>query len=277
LIAASTIDSHVHVIDLERFPYPDGLGFKPADKGRCTVGALTETLDQHGVWGSVIVQPSGYGFDNAALIDAVNSNRERYKGIAVVDTSISDVNLSKLVDAGITGARFNLVSFDRSLLLRGAAVQLLERLKELNWIIEVYAPDDIWNVIAPTLLRSGATVLVDHFGVKNLSAGVTQPGFQAVLALGRAGNAFVKLSAPFRNSQLQDLSDLDPYVAELMHAYSIDRCLWGSDWPFAGTSRKITYHDMLVAAAKWVTSTNELQHLLWTNAHKLFRFGDESV
>ena len=79
-----------------------------------------------------------------------------------------------------------------------AAARFLARLKELGWYAQVFADDAQWPEVAPVLRDSGVKVLVDHFGVRNVAAGAGAAGFQAVLRLGRAGRAAVKLSAPFR-------------------------------------------------------------------------------
>ena len=84
------------------------------------------------------------------------------------------------------------------------------------------------------LRASGVRVLVDHFGVRDIAVGTRHPGFQAVLALGREGIATVKLSSPFPRLDAcwQGFDDLDPYVDELLKAFGVEGCLWGSDWPF---------------------------------------------
>jgi len=49
--------------------------------------------------------------------------------------------------------------------------------------------------LLPLIQASPVRLLIDHCGRPSMEAGLNQPGFQAVLELGRAGRATVKLSA----------------------------------------------------------------------------------
>ena len=58
-----------------------------------------------------------------------------------------------------------------------------------------------------------------------------QPGFDAIISLLREGLLWVKLSAPYRVSELAPgYEDLKPVVRTLVGA-NPRRVLWGSDWP----------------------------------------------
>ena len=47
------------------------------------------------------------------------------------------------------------------------------------------------------------------------------------------GKIYVKISAPYRSSELPDYSDVAP-VAKALIAANPRRILWGSDWPHPG-------------------------------------------
>ena len=49
------------------------------------------------------------------------------------------------------------------------------------------------------LAASPVPVVLDHFGGAQAAPGVGQPGFDALLDLVRSGQAYVKLSAPYRD------------------------------------------------------------------------------
>src|SRR5439155_3125661 len=134
----------------------------------------------------------------------------RFKSIAVVDPDASDRTLENLAAAGVVGVRFNLVSYDPDALSRSDSSRLLQRLKSLGWFAQIYADDAQWPAAAAVLKASGVRVLADHFGVRDVAVGTRHAGFQAVLALGRDGNAIVKLSSLFRVSHmLEGFDDLD--------------------------------------------------------------------
>ena len=66
-------------------------------------------LDGHGVAHALLVQPSGYGTDNAAMLDAIAAYPGRFKGIAVLDPRTPERELEALARRGVVGVRFNLV------------------------------------------------------------------------------------------------------------------------------------------------------------------------
>jgi predicted TIM-barrel fold metal-dependent hydrolase len=45
------------------------------------------------------------------------------------------------------------------------------------------------------------------------------------------GNTFVKLSAPYRISKMQDFSDLEPVATELLKVAGKTHVVFATDWP----------------------------------------------
>jgi predicted TIM-barrel fold metal-dependent hydrolase len=171
--------------------------------------------------------------------------------------------------------RFNLVSYDPGALSRADAPRLLQRMKAFGWFAQVYADDGQWSAAAATLRTSGIRVLVDHFGVRDIAVGTHHPGFQSVLALGREGIAIAKLSSLFRVSRMiKGFDDLDPYVDELLEAFGVRGCIWGSDWPFINVRRRPTYADVLAPLSRWLpTDSGDRACVLRHNPRRLFGFG----
>ncbi len=254
------VDCHAHIIDPVRFPFREEF---------CAV------LDRHGVSNGVLVQLSGYGTDNSANLDAMKTYPGRFKTIAVVDPDAGDRALEDLAAAGVVGVRFNLVSYDPDALTRPDTPRLLQRLKSLGWFAQVYADDAQWPDAAAVLKASGVRVLVDHFGVRDIAVGTRHAGFQAVLALGREGNAIVKLSSLFRVSRMiEGFDDLDPFADELLTAFSVDHCIWGSDWPFINVPRRPNYADLLTPMSRWLPDPGDRACVLARNPRRLFGFAD---
>ncbi|HEX3499572.1 MAG TPA: amidohydrolase family protein [Stellaceae bacterium] len=269
------IDCHTHIIDPARFSFADGPGYKPRADESGAREAFCATLDAHEVGHAVLVQPSCYGFDNAAVLDAMATNPGRFKAIAVLDPRTPEAMLASLAERGVVGVRFNLVSYERDALTAPSAERFLARLKALGWFAQIYADDAQWPELAAILLRAGVKVLIDHFGVRDPSRGVAQPGFQSVLRLGRAGNATIKFTAPFRVSrQGGTFADLDPFVASLITAFGIRACIWGSDWPFINLPGGYRYSLALRALDRWVAAAADRDLVLRGNPARLFGFGE---
>jgi predicted TIM-barrel fold metal-dependent hydrolase len=267
------VDCHAHIIDPARFPFTGRKGYQPRPDEGGTRDEFCAVLDRHGVGNAVLVQLSGYGTNNAAILDAVKAYPGRFKAIATVDPNASDRALEELAATGVVGARFNLVSYDPDALSRPGVPRLLQRLRSLGWFAQIYADDAQWPEAAAVLKASGIRVLVDHFGVRDIAVGTGDAGFQALLALGREGNTTVKLSSLFRVSRMAaGFDDLDAFVAELLRSFGVDGCIWGSDWPFINVSRRPRYADLLAPLSRWLPDPGDRARVLAGNPNRLFGF-----
>ena len=269
------VDCHAHIIDPARFPFTGARGYQPRHDESGTREQFCAMLDRHGVGHAVLVQLSGYGTDNAALLDSMEAYPGRFKAIAAIAPDANDRTLESFATAGVIGVRFNLVSYDPAALSRRDSPKLLQRLRSVGWFAQVYADDEQWPAAAAVLKASGVQVLIDHFGVRDIARGTGDAGFQSVLALGREGNATVKLSSLFRVSrQLTDFYDLDPFVDELLSVFGVDRCIWGSDWPFINVPHRPRYADLIVPLSRWLPDTGDRTRVFVHNPKRLFGLTD---
>jgi predicted TIM-barrel fold metal-dependent hydrolase len=268
------IDCHAHVIAPDRFPYADGPGYRPRPDEGGDHDAFSRTLTSHGISHALLVQPSCYGYDNACMLDAMARSRGRFRGIAVVAPQASDRELWSLEEQGVVGVRLNLMRSDPDALSRPDADRFLTRVNDLGWFLQIYAKGDVWCGIERCLRQSRAKVIVDHFGEPDPARGVHQPGFQAVLGLGRDTGAVVKLSAPYRASgQAFPHADLEPFIGAAVGAFGLERCVWGSDWPFLNTAQPVEYGRLLELLGRWLPDPIDRDRVLWQNPVRLFGFG----
>jgi predicted TIM-barrel fold metal-dependent hydrolase len=277
MLLAPFIDCHAHIIDPARFPFVRGAGYTPREDDIGTTDMFCRHLDIVGARHALLVQPSCYAFDNRAILDARANHPGRFKLITVLRPEIDDAELAFLASQGVVGVRFNLVNYDPAALDGPENLRFLARLRELGWFAEIYADDRQWPEVAALLRRSRVKVLIDHFGVRNLAPGPAQPGFAAVLALGREGMATVKLSGHFAISSRADLSDLDSFAGALIAAFGVEGCIWGSDWPFEGldeASRRPPYGHMRKALERWLPDPDQRARVLWDNPRRILGFGD---
>jgi predicted TIM-barrel fold metal-dependent hydrolase len=149
--------------------------------------------------------------------------------------------------------------------------------KALGWFVEVYATGDVWVAAAPILRESGVRALIAHLGEPDPSRDLTQPGFQAVLALGRETDAVMKLSAPFRTTTRgAPYRDVDRFVEGVLESFGLDRCVWGSDWPFIDTPHRVEYGDLLDCLTRWLPDPDHRDRVLRQNPARLFGFADSA-
>jgi predicted TIM-barrel fold metal-dependent hydrolase len=269
-------DCHVHVIDHRRFPFAGGTGYTPRPDESGAVEELEACAAAHGVTHALLVQPSGYAYDNRALVDALSRGRGRWKGIAVVSAKATEAVLRELADAGVVGLRFNLTDFDARGLGRNGVERVLRMAADMGWFAELQCAAAEFPAAAALLAPSGVRFLIDHLAGVDPALGPDQPGFRSVLAAAATGRAVVKLSGAFRRSHVPfPHADLDPFVAALLAAFTPGACVWGSDWPFINSPRRPEYRDTLRLLDRWLPDARDRRSVLWETPAALFGFDRE--
>ena len=267
------IDCHIHVFDPARFPYPQGNFYQPAGQERGTPAQFMQVLDAYGVRYALLVEPnSGYDLDNRCLLDTIGRSGGRLKGMAVVGNDAQRSELEDLKACGVVGIAFNPALFGTA--YYADAARLLERLAQLDLIAQVQVMDDQLLDMLPMLEASGARLIFDHCGRPNPDAGLEQPGFQALLEMGRASKAHVKISS-FSKLSRQSFPHEDawPYVRALVDAFTLDACVWGTDWPFLRAAERIDYGTLLKLIEHLFPNADDRRKLLWETPRALFGFG----
>lgn len=266
------IDCHNHVFDPERFPYQEDTPYSPAGQERGTPHGFMHLLDAYGVRHALVVEPnSGYGRDNRCLLDTLARGNGRLKGIAVVANDAARTELEDLQSQGIVGVAFNAALFGVE--EYADAGGLLAHLADLGLFAQIQTQGDQLPALLPMLRDSGARLLVDHCGRPDIFAGISPPAFQALLELGRSRRAAVKLSGYAKFSrQPFPHQDAWPYVRALVDAFTLDACVWGSDWPFLRAPERIDYGTLLRLVERQFPDAADRRKLLWETPCRLFGF-----
>jgi predicted TIM-barrel fold metal-dependent hydrolase len=136
-------DTHLHVFwDAKTYPVanPNALYQPPQD---CTFAHMQALHDAMGIERGVLVQPTIYGTDHCLLHDVLAAApKGRYRGVAIVDDSVSDAELERLNAVGVRGARFN---FGGAFKLAPSVETLrrsLARVREIGWFVKVFGFGD---------------------------------------------------------------------------------------------------------------------------------------
>lgn len=266
------IDTHVHVLDPARFPYRDDTHYAPTGQELGTPAQLGRVMEAYGTRCALLVGPnSGYGLDNACLLDTLARGRGCYKGIAVVENEATSEDLQALKRAGIVGVAWNVTHYGVDH-YRNAA-PLLERLAALDMLVDIQVEHDQLVSMMPLLVHSGVRILVDHCGRPAIDAGLGQPGFKALLALGASGRAFAKLSGLVKFSrEPAPHEDAWPFVAALVDAFTLEHCLWASDWPYLRAPVRVDYGVLLQLVGTLFPEASDRRKVLWETPRELFGF-----
>ena len=264
------VDAHAHVLKRD---LPLEAQRHSAPKRDAPIEDYIALLDTNGVSHGLLTAPSFYGTDNSLLVASLRKFPDRLRGTAIVDPSITDDALAALDASGIVGMRLNWLHRDVLPDLTAASYRrLLARVAALKWHVEIYLEGAKLAIVLPTLRASGVRVVVDHFGSPDPSRGVACPGFQAVLEGVRAGDTWVKLSAPYR------LRGADPqaYVDALLAA-GRQQLVWATDWPFVGFEDAIAYRQCVQWLNDWVPDAATRRTILVDTPARLFGFGSTTA
>jgi D-galactarolactone isomerase len=262
-------DCHHHIYDA-RFPADPTATVKAPDATVADYRLLQKRL---GTMRNVIVQPSAYGVDNRLLVESLGKfGLKTTRGVAVVNSSVTDAELKQLDAAGVRGIRFNLKQ-------AGATTwELVEplstRVAALGWHIQVNAPaqqiaaqKDLWNRVA-------SQIVFDHLA--NVPAvGMTDPLFGVVSELLQKRKAWVKLSGAYIESKVGPPTYADStVVARAFVKEAPERLVWGSDWPHPTAPSNAKPDDALLLdlLAEWAPDRNMRNRILVDNPAKLYGF-----
>jgi predicted TIM-barrel fold metal-dependent hydrolase len=266
------IDCHVHVLDPTRFPYGASTHYRPMGQEMGTPAQLAQVMEAYGTRCALLVGPnSGYGLDNACMLDTIAGGRGRYKGIAVVRNDISLEELRVLQRAGVIGVAWNVTHYGLDYYRDAGA--LVEKLVALDMFVDVQTENEQMVSMLPLLIESGVRVLVDHCGRPTIGAGLDQTGFRAVLELGATKRAWIKLSGFVKFSgEPAPYADAWPFLEALVNAYTLDHCLWASDWPYLRAPARVDYGVLLNLVLQLFPEASDRRKLLWDTPQKLFAF-----
>ena len=221
------IDTHAHVF-CRSASMANQRRYTP--KYDATIQKYLQELRKNELTHGILVQPSFLGTDNSLLLETLAGSGGQLRGIAVVDPSYGTEDLMQLKSVGIVGARLNLVGRKIPNVNFPEWAKLIESLVEADLFVEVYGRSTILALIVPQLLRKGAKVIVDHFGMPDPEIGVLDPHFDSLLDYGPSRRLWFKLSAPYRFGPNGEAIAQEAYPL-LRDALGLDRLLWGSDWP----------------------------------------------
>ena len=225
-VPAHATDCHHHIYDPARFPYDPKAMLRP---GPATVADYRMLQKRLGISRDVIVQPSTYGVDNRCLVDALKQLGKSSRGVAVVNTNVTDAELKELNAAGVRGIRFNLA--------QGGGTTwemidpLVKRIMPMGWHIQIQADGPEIFAHKDILSRVPCQIVFDHLAHIPEPDGVKSPVFRMVCDLLQKGNSWMKLTGFYYESKVGPPTYADSVaVAKAYVKEAPERMVWGTDW-----------------------------------------------
>jgi D-galactarolactone isomerase len=263
-------DCHMHVYELARYPLASTATFAPPQASWDDYLKMRRSL---GLTRALIVQATGYGFDNRCALDALARSDGSARMIATLPADTPDAELRSLHAAGVRGVRFMMLPNSGGLMQWDMLAPMARRIADLGWVINLQLDGRDIAQHAALLRDLPCQVSIDHNGKFLTPVPTSHPGFQALLGLLDAGHVWVKLSAPYETSlsgppRYDDVSTL----ARALAAAHPDRCLWASNYPHPGRQDVPDNAAMLDMLLHWVPDASARRKILVDNPAALYGF-----
>jgi predicted TIM-barrel fold metal-dependent hydrolase len=269
-IPAGSVDCHTHVF-VDGYPMIPERGYNPPQS------TLDDMLAMHarlGIERVVLTQPSVYGTDNSAILDAVDRIAERARAVVAVGADVSDGELEELHSRGARGIRLNLDNVGGMPIEMDEVPGLAKRIGAIGWHVEfLFAGHELPGLV-PLLRTLDAPVSIGHFAYMPAAKGVGYPPFQELMSLVAEGNTWVKLSAPNRLGvgNLPPWPQVVPLARALIEA-NPDRMLWATDWPHPNKfEAQPNDADLLEQLELWAPDEEMRRRILVDNPVALYGF-----
>jgi len=274
VLPQGSIDTHVHVFE-PGYRLSAGRGYTPPYSTLEDLKHLHATL---GIERVVFTQPSVYGTDNSAILDAMavlDSERpNRARCVVAVDMDIIDDEIAALDACGVRGVRLNTDNQGGMPIGMAEIPELAARIRPFGWHIEFLFPGKDILELMPVFTALEVPMSIAHFAYQPATAGVNAPGWRALVELAKRGNTWVKISGANRVSatDLPPYDDVKPLARALIEA-APERVMWGTDWPHPNKYvANPNDGDLVDALGDWVSDERMRRRIMVETPAAFYRF-----
>jgi len=270
-LPALATDCHIHLFDSSKFQsQPNG----PAAPEDALIAHYESVQSWLGLERVVIVQGNAYQMDNRCILEGLDHFGEAARGIAAVNTDISDKELDEMTSRGVRGAR--IMDIQQGAVGMDDLLAINARVHSFGWsLIVQFDGRELLNHIR-TLEQVQGNYVIDHTGKFLKPVAPDSAEFQALLRLIDRGNCYVKLSGCYETSIIgppgyDDLAALSKHLIK----HAPDRIIWGTNWPHNMATSRATYPDdvhLLDLVMDWVGSSENIQKIFVSNPARLYGF-----
>lgn len=230
----SACDAHLHVYGpFDRYPLVAERGYDPDPHS--TLDDYLKTHRTLGLERAVIVTGSGNGTNNSITLDALRHMNGSFKGLALLDPSITDSELVELREGGFSGFRIKTngrggLSFDDS-------KRMAARTEGFGWHVE-FMSQSLEEVIGavPFLNSLKVPYMFDHVAhAEPHMTGGDQEFAELLKILKNEQQAWINLYSFYQLSEAGPPDYRD--MVDVVHAIvgnRADNIVWGSNWPHGG-------------------------------------------
>lgn len=271
-LPAHACDVHAHVCGpRDRFPLVANRLYNPP---QAPLSEYRHMLDALGIERGVLVQPSVYGTDNRAMLEALAEDPVRLRAVAVLPFDVGVDEVRHLHALGVRGVRSNIVDLKdgKGQLPLDGLRRLADTIAPFGWHIEFLMHVNEFPDLHRQLSDFPVPFVFGHLGYVPTTLGAT-PGFEGLLALAREGKAWIKMTAPYRlTPEAYPYPSVVPAAQRLLEEVP-QRLMWGSDWPHVFIKSAMPNDgDLFNLFIDWLRDRDLLQTVLVDNPARVYGF-----
>ena len=268
-------DTHAHIFEA-RFPYAQERIYTPPDSNLDDYKKLLKTL---GCQRAVLVQPSVYGADNAAMLDALERGGPGFRAVAVTDsghrakgrsTRCTAPACAVCVSTWSTSATTK-TKFPPACCAASPSASRRSAGTSRCWSTST-KPAISRRCSARSACRwCSAISAIPRAAPRH---GPQTRAFADLLRLIDGGQCWIKLTGPYRITTAPDLpyADVDEPARKLVAA-APERMIWGTDWPHVMKKKPMRNDgDMADLLERWVPDAALRRRVLVDNPAELYGF-----
>jgi 2-pyrone-4,6-dicarboxylate lactonase len=276
---AGSCDTHFHIFGPpEAFPFASTRQYTPP---AAPLEHYLQMAEIVGISRGVVVQPSVHGLDNTVTLDAIKRSNGRFLGVARIDDQTPKDELKRLTDAGIRGARFNLLDRPQGNVQLDTFERAVEHIAQFGWSVDLHIDPKNLLEQEKRVRRLPLPVIIDHMARVNPAHALNQPAFQLLLDLTKDKNFWIKLTGADKLSTNGvhtyfglPFVDIVPFARALIAA-APDRVIWGTDWPHSNNfkpGKTPNDGDLLDLLAAFAPEESDRHKILVDNPAALYGF-----
>jgi D-galactarolactone isomerase len=260
-------DCHIHIYE-DRYPLAPTATFKPP---HAPVAEYREVQKALGLERVIVVQPTAYGFDNSCTLDAMKALGPGARGVSIIPSSVSALEIQQQHEKGIRGVRYFMLP--GGVLGWDTLDAMAAKIKPFGWYINLQLDGRELPKHVDQLKRLPVPLMIDHTGKFLEPVGVGHAAFKALLGLLDNGRTYCKIAAPYETSRTgkPGYQDVGALARALIKA-NPERIVWASNWPHPNQDPRPSSAAMLDLLLEWADSDATRKKILVDNPARLFGF-----
>jgi len=278
-------DSHMHLFSLDQNTYPRKK-VTAALKAQVTASppepAMAEdylrVAGENSIGKALLVASIFYGTDTSYLFHVIQKYPDIFKAVIITDYNDNggqDILQEQIVNDYVAGARLHLFNDNRAnavLEMDSDIQKTIQIITDSRKVVDLHIKSDQMDVVYNLASDfKDTTFVIDHMGRPSPRHRVNQTYERQIERLASLPNVYVKLSGYELGSEMgYPFDDMILYANYLLRALGIDRCMWGSDYPYINNTSDLAGALHIAKALVEGKSETERQQFLFGTAQDVF-------